>query len=302
MRLRWRRFFAKIYGGAADLLRVRMTDVAKIPLSNIAQRILTAVIVMPLVILAVLLGGLPFTVMVTVFAVIGVTEFYILAHNRPSQGSALVGIPTLIGVVFGFYFGEPLVWITALALGALTTFLLETLRHSGDIRRSIFQVGMTLAGVAYLGFPSGFLVSFRVLPDGALWILVILCVTWGTDTFAYVGGRLWGKTKLAPRLSPKKTLEGAVVGVFGGFVPSLILLALTDHLMPAAWVLIIFGPFVAILGDLGESALKRFFHVKDSHIAGLNILPGHGGILDRTDALLLVATFAYLVFILLGFR
>jgi phosphatidate cytidylyltransferase len=277
-----------------------MADIAKVPLSNIAQRVITAAVVAPIVLATVLLGGIPFTVMVTVFAVIGVTEFYILARNRPSQGSAVVGIPTLIGVVLGFYLGDARIWGGAVALGAAATFVLEMTRNRADIRRSLYQVGMTLAGVFYLGFPSGFLVALRALPDGVVWILLILCVTWGTDSFAYIGGRLWGKTKLAPRLSPKKTLEGAVVGVVGGIVPSLILLALTERLIPAALLLVFAGPFMAILGDLLESGLKRFFQVKDSHISGLNILPGHGGILDRTDALLLVTMFAYLDFLLLG--
>lgn len=279
-----------------------MTEAAKTPLSNLAQRLLTAAVVTPFVVAAVLLGGLPFAIMVTAFAVIGVTEFYILARNRPSQGSVLVGVPMLIGVALGFHLNDGRVWLGALVVGALATFVLEMARHHGQFRRSVFQVGMTLAGVFYLGFPTGFLIALRAQPEGAIWILLILCVTWGTDSFAYIGGRLWGKTKLAPRLSPKKTLEGAVIGVLGGIIPSLLLLAVTGQLMLWTLVLVFAGPFVAILGDLLESALKRFFQVKDSHINGLNILPGHGGILDRTDALLLVTMFAYIAFLLLSPR
>lgn len=277
-----------------------MADVAKYPISNIAQRVITGLVVAPIIVATVLLGGIPFMLVVTFFAVIGVTEFYILARNRPSQGSALVGVPTMIALVVAFHFGDARLGVGALLIGSLVTFLLEIIRHRTEFRRSLFQVGMTLAGVLYLGLPTGFLMALRALPDGGLWILLILCITWGTDTFAYIGGRLWGRTKLAPRLSPKKTREGAVVGVLGGIVPSLILLTLTDHLALGAVVLVIGGPFVAILGDLFESGLKRFFQVKDSHIPWLDILPGHGGILDRVDSLLLVTTFAYLCFLLLG--
>jgi len=277
-------------------------DAAKLPLSNVAQRLITAAVVGPLVVIAVLVGGLVFALVVTGFAIIGALEFYVLAHDRSSQGSALVGVPTLILVVLAFYLGFPALSLVILALCAVVTFALETLRHRTDIRRSLFQVGMTLAGVLYLGFPSGFLVGLRGLPNGGLWILLILCVTWGTDSLAYVGGRLWGKTKLAPKLSPKKTVEGAVVGVIGRIVPSLILLAATDTFSAGTLVFVLLGPLVAIAGDLFESGLKRFFDVKDSHIAGLDLLPGHGGILDRTDALLLVAVFAYFAFMLLGLR
>ncbi len=277
-----------------------MADVAKAPLSNIAQRVITALIVAPVVVIAVLIGGIAFALVVTAFAILGVVEFYVLARNRPSQGSTVIGVPMLIGVVLAFYLSSPPLLIAVLVIGALGAFVLELVRHRSDVRRSFFQVGMTLAGVLYIGFPSGFLIGIRALPNGTLWLLIILCVTWSTDSFAYLGGRLWGKTPLAPRLSPKKTREGAVVGVIGGIVPGLIILALTQNLFAASVIFVLGGPFVAIAGDLFESGLKRFFQVKDSHIEGFNILPGHGGILDRTDSLLLVATFAYLCFLLLG--
>jgi len=277
-------------------------DAAKLPLSNVAQRVITAAVVGPLVVIAVLLGGAAFTLVVAVFAIVGILEFYNLAHDRPSQGSSVVGVPTLILVILAFHFGLPALSIAVLAICVVVTSTLETLRHPTDVRRSLLQVGMTLAGVLYLGFPSAFLVGLRALPNGGLWILLILCVTWGTDTFAYIGGRLLGRTKLAPKLSPKKTVEGAIVGVIGGIVPALILLAATDTIFPGTLLFVLLGPLVAIFGDLFESGLKRFFGVKDSHIDRLDLLPGHGGILDRTDALLWVAVFAYFAFMLLGLR
>ena len=277
-------------------------DAANLPLSNVAQRVITAAVVGPLVVIAVLAGGLAFTLVVLGFAIIGILEFYHLAHDRPSQGSALVGVPTMTLVVLAFHFGQPALALLALALGAVVTFILEMVRHSTDVRRSLIQAGMTVLGVLYLGFPSGFLVSLRGEPNGVLWILVILCVTWGTDTFAYIGGRLWGKTKLAPKLSPKKTVEGAIVGAIGGIAGALLLLSYTHTISAASLIFVLLAPLVAIAGDLMESALKRFFGVKNSHIERLDILPGHGGILDRTDALLLVAVFAYVVLMLLVVR
>src|SRR3954463_12739124 len=128
-----------------------MADAAKLPLSNMAQRIITAAVVAPIVVVCVLSGGLAFTLVVTVFAIPGIIEFYMLAQNRASQGSTLIGVPMLIAVVLGFYWGEPRLWVAALLVGAVVTFLLETLRHRADVRRSLSQVGMTLAGVFYLG-------------------------------------------------------------------------------------------------------------------------------------------------------
>lgn len=280
-----------------------MADVAEAPISNTTQRILTGLVGGPLVLIAVALGGVPFTAVVMFGALVGVIEFYHLAQNRPSRGSNLIGVPMFLATVLAFHFGETRLLVPILMFGAAATFLLEIVRRH-DLRQCVVQTLMTLAGVFYVGFPAGFLVGLRALPEntGLLWVLLILFVTWGTDSFAYIGGRLWGKTKLAPTLSPKKTREGAVVGVIGGIVPALVLLAATQSFSTAAVVFVVVGPFVAIIGDLFESALKRFFEIKDSHVPGLDILPGHGGILDRIDALLFVTALAYIVYVLLGGR
>lgn len=280
-----------------------MADVAEAPISNTTQRILTGLVGGPLVLIAVALGGVPFTAVVLFGALVGVIEFYHLAQNRPSRGSNLIGVPMFLATVLAFHFGETRLLVPILVLGAGATFLLEIVRRH-DLRQCLVQTLMTLAGVLYVGFPAGFLVGLRALPEntGLLWVLLILFVTWGTDSFAYIGGRLWGKTKLAPTLSPKKTREGAVVGVIGGIVPALVLLAATQSFSTAAVIFVLIGPFVAIIGDLFESALKRFFEIKDSHVPGLDILPGHGGILDRIDALLFVTALAYIVYVLLGGR
>jgi phosphatidate cytidylyltransferase len=268
--------------------------------SNLTLRLLTAAIALPIALFTAYTDGWLMVILVGVIAVIGVVEFYILEQGRQVQGSSIIGIPTALAVVLAFFLRQDTLWIGALAVGALATFILEMVRHPRQVRRSLLQVGTTLAGVLYVAFPLGFLVAIRNLPDGWTWSLLVLIITWGTDTFAYLGGRLWGKTKLAPRLSPKKTVEGAVVGVVGGIVVAAIWLRAYDKLSLVTFILIGVCPFVAIIGDLAESALKRFFHVKDSHIIGLDILPGHGGVLDRIDSLLLVSTFSYFYLHLTG--
>jgi phosphatidate cytidylyltransferase len=265
----------------------------KLP-SNLTQRILTSLVLLPIVLLATVIGGLPFTLMAGSLACVGVAEFYLLAQRRLVQGSSLIGVPVSALVMLAFHFQQDILWIGALVAGAAITFILETMRHPNDLKRSLLQVVMTLAGVLYVAFPTGFLIRLRALPDGLMWILLVFSLTWGTDSFAYVGGRLWGKTKLAPHISPKKTREGALVGIIGGIVPGLLILLAAAKLTPALFFLVILGPFFAILGDLVESLLKRVFGVKDSHIEGFNILPGHGGVLDRVDALIAVAALCYI--------
>src|SRR4051812_35136718 len=128
-------------------------DAVKQPLPNVAQRVITAAVVGPLVVIAVLAGGLPFTLVVTGFAIVGILEFYNLAHDRPFQGSAVIGVPTLILIILAFHFGLPALSIVVLALSVVVTSTLETVRHPTDIRRNLIQVGLTLAGVLYLAFP-----------------------------------------------------------------------------------------------------------------------------------------------------
>jgi phosphatidate cytidylyltransferase len=264
----------------------------KLP-SNLTQRIITAAVVLPFVLVAAVVGGLPFTILAGSIGCVGVAEFYLLGQKRETQGSTLMGVPVSAAVMLAFHFQQDIIWIAALIIGGGLTFALETIRHPDDLRLSLMRAVMTLAGVLYVAFPTGFLIQLRGQPDGLMWLLLVFALTWGTDSFAYVGGRLWGKTKLAPHISPKKTLEGALVGVVGGILSGLLILMVSNKLTPVLFVMIVIGPFIAILGDLVESGLKRAFGVKDSHIMGLNILPGHGGVLDRVDALILVATFAF---------
>jgi len=261
--------------------------------SNLALRLITVLVVAPPVLFLSYIGGWPWTIAVCLGAVLGALEFYILARGREIQGSSLTGIPMVVLVVLAFHWQQPLLWQVALLIGALATLMLEMIRHPYQLRRSLLQSLTTLLGVFYIAFPLAFLVAIRSFPDGFIWLALVYALTWGTDTFAYLGGRVFGKTKLAPLLSPKKTVEGAVVGIIGGILPAAILLAFNNKLSTATLLLIGLGPLVAIFGDLGESGLKRIFQVKDSHVEGLDILPGHGGVLDRIDSLLLVAVLCY---------
>ncbi len=262
--------------------------------SNFNQRVMTALITLPIVLAAVFIGGWLLTILLGAVMILGLLEFYILARGTVIQGSALVGVPTAVVVLLAFHLEQPSLWIAALVAGLVVTFILETIRHPRQIRRSLLQASMTMAGVLYVGFPCAFIVAIRDLPDGLIWLMTVLMSTWGTDTLAYFGGRQFGKTKLAPVLSPKKTVEGAVIGMIGGMICALIVLAIGGKLSFLALAMVIIAAPVAVGGDLFESALKRFFHIKDSHINGLDILPGHGGVLDRIDALVVVTTVCYL--------
>ncbi|GAB6157603.1 phosphatidate cytidylyltransferase [Desulfotomaculum varum] len=148
-----------------------------------------------------------------------------------------------------------------------------------------------LVATLYLG-NLVFLYLTRELPGGLAWLLLILTTTWASDTFAYFVGRAMGRHKLAPLLSPKKTIEGAVGGIAGAALTAYLL----AQFMPGLPVqpVVLLGALVgaaSLLGDLFESALKRQAGVKDSG----HLIPGHGGILDRFDSLLITTPLVYYI-------
>lgn len=273
---------------------------ARKPMTNFQVRLRTALAFMPLAAIVVYTGGVPLAVAVATLAVLGALEFYLMAHDRSSQGSVLTGVPVILVTLLGFALAEPSWVVLAFALCIPVTFVLELLRHPRQVGRALVQVMTTLAGAVYIGLPAGFLIALRADTDGMLWLVLIFAVTWGTDTGAYFVGHRWGRRKLAPRLSPGKTVEGALGGIVIGFVASALILIAVAQATLALLVLVAVAPLAAIAGDLLESAIKRFFDIKDSHIAGLNIVPGHGGVLDRVDSLLLVTAWFYVFLALFG--
>jgi phosphatidate cytidylyltransferase len=267
--------------------------------SNLMVRLLSALVLGPLVLLLVFIGGWPFIGLVLVLAVVSLLEFYEMGRERDIQGNNIVGLIALAGLLFLYLTGQ-YIWLPLVFLAAgIVVFALETFRATQPPANRWGRVAVTLAGLAYAGFPSAFLAAIRAAPDAVIWMLLIIFITWGTDTFAYFGGRFWGKRPLAPRISPKKTVEGAVVGLILGFLLGVVILAFYGKVSAGTIVLALLGPPLAVIGDLFESQIKRFFEVKDSHLAWLNLIPGHGGVLDRTDSLIWVTTLCYL-YLLLG--
>jgi phosphatidate cytidylyltransferase len=264
-------------------------------------RLITASVLLPIAILVSFVGGELFFALILPVMAIGMLEFYVMEKDTQTQGSSLTGIPTGIAVVSAFYLERNDVWQFALALCVTGTLLLEFARHPKQVGRALAQVGTTLCGVLYVAFPAAFMVSIRNQPeDGLIWVFLVFAITWGADTFGYIVGRLFGKKKLAPAISPNKTIEGAVGGIAGAWIAAFLLLILTDSLLPILIPMVAIAPLLAVGGDLFESAMKRFFRVKDSYVAGFNVFPGHGGVLDRIDALVWVASWVCLYLYVVG--
>jgi phosphatidate cytidylyltransferase len=266
-------------------------------MSNFLSRLLVAAVGLPLVLGMLWLGGWWLFGLVAVAASIGVHEFVTTARPLRPLAPAVYGgvLVALVGAQVG-----GLVWLLG---GFLTTFVLAFALHALASTRAptTAALGSTVLGSAWIGFGIGFLLLLRQMhTEGRLIAFTVVLTVFAADTVAYLTGRFAGRHRLAPRLSPKKTWEGLVGGALAGiFVSFIALYDSRDHYL-SVWQAVILGLVVvtaAVVGDLFESALKRDLEVKDTG----SLLGGHGGMLDRIDALLFAAPAAYFLILAFGF-
>jgi len=263
-------------------------------LSAFVSRLLVAAIGLPLVLGVVYLGGWWMFALVAVVAAVSLHEYWLLARPlRPLAPAGYVGgLLALVGAELG-----GISWMIG---GVLTTLALAFfLKGISEARQAAtVAVSGTLLGAAWIGLGLGFLILLRELPDrGRLIAFTVLLAVWAGDTFAYFGGRLLGRHRMAPTTSPKKTWEGFIVGTAATIFVAFIALYKQHFLtIPQSILLGVVIALAAPLGDLFESLLKRDMDVKDTG----RLLGGHGGMLDRADALLFAGPAAFFCIAALG--
>lgn len=265
------------------------------------QRIRTAIVAIPIALCLIKLGGLPFALGVLLLGLVGFREFQDMLTKDGIQVYRAMGMAgtCMLILAAGAGHGD---WLLPLVTLFSLLVMLEGLYcyAQGHFPEN---TGLTCMALVYLGLPFAHFILLRELTgpvqtlplwgpmslgEALLW--TVMFATWASDTFAYFGGRAFGRTKLLPRVSPKKTREGALCG-FIGCVLTVWLLGnvwLGYPLLPVLLLGIGIGIF-APLGDLVESILKRSCDIKDSG----NFFPGHGGVLDRCDSLIFSVPFAY---------
>lgn len=266
--------------------------------SNFALRAATAAVGIPLVLVINYLGGWPFALTLTVAAAAATFEFYRMAAKAGHNPLMAAGIPTA-AVVAALPVFLPRLQTTSTWIGLIVFFLGATGAYylsPGAYRGGFVNWVLTLAGVVYVGLLLGHLGLLRELRHGAWWVLYVLVATWAYDTGAFLAGSFFGRRPFMQHVSPSKTWEGVIGGLVFSTVAGL-LGAFTLGL--AVWQAMGLGlaiGIVAQLGDLLESMMKRQTGVKDSG----GIVPGHGGLLDRIDSLLLTGALTYYAAALFG--
>ena len=258
-------------------------------MSNWLSRVIVAIIGLPVVLGAVYLGGWWVFSLALIASLIALHEYWLLA--RPLAPLAPAGY---IGAVLALV-GAEVGGISWAVGGLFTTFVLAFVLKAISEARAAATIAIsgTVMGAVWVGGGLGFLILLREIPaHGRLAAVTVLLAVWAGDTFAYLGGRLLGRHKMAPATSPGKTWEGFVVGTAATIFVAFVALYHQDFLTIGQSVAL--GVVVAIaapIGDLFESLLKRDMEVKDTG----TLLGGHGGMLDRLDALLFAAPAAYFV-------
>jgi phosphatidate cytidylyltransferase len=260
-------------------------------LPNLAQRLISAVVALP-IIGALILWQQPwgFGALMLLVAAIGLREYATITLGGAGPRLRIGVIVLGVGLAAGVYAlpAYTVVW----ALAALVATAALVLFDPGDIPAAGARLGIAAFGVFYLGLLCApMAILQRDAPHGRAWVLMAIALTFGNDTGAYFAGRGLGRHKLYPAVSPAKTVEGGIGGMLAGllimvaaralFVPWLTLRDCLLAALPAG----VIGP----IGDLVESLIKRAFGVKDSG----HLIPGHGGMLDRIDALLFVSAWLY---------
>ncbi len=272
--------------------------------STLLVRSLSSLVLGPAILGAAWWGGMPWTAVVLGGAILATREaLHIVRADEPAS-NVLAGTLVTIGLVVTAGFpnvSQPLLLRLAVAYAVLLTFLVQIARPQAQ--RSLDDWSRTLAVSLYIGAMSGFLLGLRTLPDGKTWLLALLALIWTNDSFAYLGGRRFGRHAMAPALSPKKTWEGFAIAALATTVVAVLGMVLLDpkwlaiqHPYPAAVALALIVSTAGPLGDLSVSFLKRQTGVKDSG----DLIPGHGGVLDRSDSLLFAAPLVYSLAVLLA--
>ncbi|HJS20868.1 MAG TPA: phosphatidate cytidylyltransferase [Anaerolineales bacterium] len=264
------------------------------------KRTLTALVLAAVVLPAIIFGGVYYFLVFTIFLVGSAWEYVRLYRAVQFEPHEIVTVGSVLVIATARFFFEEAA-IPLFGISILLAMAVHTLAYERGRERAGVDFTISAAGIAYLGWIGSYLLDLRQLPQGGWWWMIVLPIVFASDTGAYSIGSVYGKHKMTPRLSPKKSWEGYFAGVFtaviiGAFFAYAFsslgpqpLAGLIDPLKGALLGLVIGA--VAPLGDLGESMLKRQSGLKDSS----NVFPGHGGFLDRIDAWLWGAAIGYFI-------
>ena len=261
------------------------------------QRLISGIVLVIAAVAILYFGGFVTFLATAVISLIGLFELIRVIGQEKSGLAVIVYTGTILYYLLLLLGLEqyilPLMLLVLMLLAAMYVFTFP--------KYVISDVAICYFGLFYVSVMLSCIYRIRVLNDGAYMIALVFLSAWGNDTLAYCAGRLFGKHKMSPVLSPKKTVEGAIGGILGaGLLGALYGIWAGRVLMVSYNPILVFffffsvGGAISIVGDLTASAIKRNYDVKDYS----NLIPGHGGILDRFDSIIFTAPIIYYILVL----
>ena len=267
-------------------------------LTNMWIRIIVGILFIPTIILLAWLGNVSLFFFVSLLVLTGLWEYYRISSTKDISPNMIIGMVAGVVLCLDAWLGMGSRAMLILTILILLTTSVEIFRNRAH--SAILNTATTVFGVIYVGWLSCHLISIRSIPssfenltdmDGVYMLLLAFIIPWFCDTAAYFSGKVLGRHKLIPKISAGKTFEGAIGGIIGTVIGLLALRSsFFSFLSPLHCIIMgVIGSIIAQIGDIAESLLKRDADVKDSS----QLIPGHGGVLDRFDSVLFAAPFVY---------
>jgi phosphatidate cytidylyltransferase len=264
------------------------------------RRTLTALGLAVIGLPAIIYGGVFYYLVMGIVLAGSAWEYVRLYRAVQYEPNEIVTIGGVLGIATArFFFVEAAIPLFVMLV--LLAMALHVIAYERGRDQAALDFSVTVTGIVYLGWLGSYLLDLRSLPQGLWWLMLVLPIVWGADTGAYSIGAIYGKHKITPRLSPKKSWEGYFAGVLTSVIVGAFFAYAFSTLGPqplGGLITPLQGGFLGLvtgtlapLGDLGESMLKRQGGLKDSS----NIFPGHGGFLDRIDSWIWGAALGYFV-------
>lgn len=267
---------------------------------SLRKRLIVIDVMIPTTVIFAMIGGWPFTIFVAALLGIAAWEFWRIFHNGGYSPSLPIIILFPVANVFMrsiWQFTYSDLWLGILVL---TAMFWHTIGQQRGARQAATDFALSLCGAVYLGWLGSYAISISDFPNGMYWLLTVFPIVSLADTGGYLLGRWFGKHKMIPLVSPKKSWEGyfgsLLMGGLGGWGLAALWHIAVPEIVPVHGLIL--GVILSLLvpfGDFGESMIKRQFNLKDTS----NILPGHGGMMDRIDSSLWAAFIGYYIILLL---
>ncbi|MDR2179637.1 MAG: phosphatidate cytidylyltransferase [Synergistaceae bacterium] len=260
---------------------------------NFVQRIFSGLLVVSGILGGIQQGGWMWILVVSVLALLSLSEYYRLLSTqfRLSRG---IGYISALAVIFSSTEGvRPVSIALILSLTVYAILMVEIIRRqTWGTSFAVWNTGGTLSGILFIVVPWTCLILLHNMPTGRLLLVSLFACTWGCDVTAYLVGSRWGRVHLCENISPKKTWEGFIGGAVGSVLTIALIVFFQEQPPFPLFMIGVICAFAGQLGDLAESLIKRETGVKD---AG-KLIPGHGGVLDRFDSILINGLLTYLLF------